>query len=84
MTPTDLDMFKVINTNTHATCIHPEATFSSISLYDETLSSYAPFFGNVHRMTPNDLDMFKVKCYQHACHITPEAQRPFRSTTSRF
>ncbi len=29
-------------------------------LYDEPLLSYGPIFGKVHRMTPNDLDRFKV------------------------
>ncbi len=39
----------------------PKPKFSSDSLYDEPFLSYGAIFGKVHRMTPNDLDMFKVK-----------------------
>ncbi len=49
--------------------------FSSVPLYDGQLSSYAPpFFGKVHWMTPNDLDMSGQK-YQYACYMhTPGTQ----------
>ena len=46
--------------------------FSSVSLYDEPFSSYAPLFGKVQQMTPNDLDIQGQK-YQYACY-TPEVQ----------
>ena len=39
----------------------PRPKFSSVLLYDETFLSYGPIFGTVHQMTPNDLDMVKVK-----------------------
>ncbi len=38
-----------------------EAQFLSVSLYDEPLLSYGSIFGKVHRITPNDTDMFNVK-----------------------
>ncbi len=58
MTPNDLDMFKVNNTNTCMLHTPPRPKFSSVPLYDEPFFSYGPIFGKVHRMTPNDLNMF--------------------------
>ena len=52
----------------------PRPKFSSVSLYDEPFLSYGPIFGKVHRMTPNDLDMFKVKNTNMHVTYTPEAQ----------
>ncbi len=52
----------------------PRPKFSSISLYDEPFLSYGPIFGKVHRMTPNALDMFKVKNTKMHITNTPEAQ----------
>ncbi len=57
MTPSDLDMSKVKNTNMHT----PPRPKLSVSLYNEPVLSYCPIFGKVHQMTPNDLDMFKLK-----------------------
>ena len=52
----------------------PRLKFSSVSLYNETFSSHSPIFGKVHQMTPNDIDMFKVKnTNMHATYI-PNAQ----------
>ncbi len=48
--------------------LYAHYTHSWILLYDKPLLSYTPCFGKVHRMTPNDLDMF-----MHAAY-TPEAQ----------
>ncbi len=48
--------------------------FSSVLLYCEPFLSYGPIFGKVHRMTPNDLDMFKVKNTTMHVTYTPEAQ----------
>ncbi len=48
--------------------------FSSISLYNEPFLSYGPIFGKVHRMTPNDLDIFKVKNTNMHVTYTLEAQ----------
>ncbi len=45
------------------------AKFSFILLHGELFMSYAPFLGKVHRMTPNDLHVFKVKSIQYACYI---------------
>ena len=46
--------------------------FLSVSLYDEPFSIYRPIFGKVHRMTPNHLDMFKVKnTKMHITHTPP-------------
>ena len=63
MTPSDLDMFQVKNTNMHVTDT-PEAKFSPVSLYDEPFLSYSPIFRKVHRMTPKDHDMFQVKKHE--------------------
>ena len=52
----------------------PRPKFSSVSLYDEPFSIYRPIFGKVHRMTPNHLDMFKVKNTNMCATNTPEAQ----------
>ncbi len=61
----------------------PRPKLSSLSLYDEPFLSYGPIFWKVHRMTPNDLDMCKVKnTNMHVIYI-PHI-RPFRSTMSRF
>ncbi len=49
-------------------------TFLSISLYGEQFLSYGPIFGKVHRMTPNDLDMSKVKNTNVDARYTPEGQ----------
>ncbi len=49
----------------------PGPEFSSVSLYDEPFLSYGPIFGKVHRMTPNDLDMFKVKNTNMHATYTP-------------
>ena len=73
--PNDLDMFKVKNTNMHATyTLRPK--FSSISLYDNPFLSYGEIFRKVHRMTPNNLDMFNVKNTNMdvTYRYTPEAQ----------
>ena len=58
----------------------PRPKFSSVSLYKEPFLSYGPIFWKVHQMTPNDLDMFKVKNTKHACYNTPP--RPKFSTVS--
>ena len=47
---------------------------SSVLLYDEAFLSYGPMFGKVHWMTPNDLDMFKVKNTKMHVTYTPEAK----------
>ncbi len=46
---------------THMLHTPPMPKFSSVSLYDESFLSYGPSFGKVHWMTPNGLDLFKVK-----------------------
>ncbi len=46
--------------------------FSSVSLYGEPFSSYAPLFGKVQQKKTNDLDV-KGKKYQYACY-TPKVQ----------
>ena len=57
----DLDMFKVKGVYMH-TAYMPEAQiFILLSLYDEAFFELHPFSGEVHQMTPNDRDMFKVK-----------------------
>ncbi len=52
----------------------PKPEFSSVSLYNEPFSSYAPLFRKVYRMTPNDLNMFKVKYTNMQATYTPEVQ----------
>ena len=52
----------------------PRPKFLSVSLYDEPFLSYGAIFGKVHRMTPNDLAMFKVKNTDRHVAYTPEAQ----------
>ncbi len=52
--------------------------FSSFSLYSEPFSSYTPFFGKVHRMTSNYLDIFQVK--NTICML----RRPRRPDFGRF
>ena len=59
MTPNDLDMWKIKNTDMHVNTPHPQ--FLPVSLYNEPFLSYGPIFRKVHRMTPNDLDIFKIK-----------------------
>ncbi len=54
--------------------------FLSVLLYDEPLLSYGPILGKVHQMTPNDLDMFKVKNTNIHVIYTPEAQIFIRFT----
>ncbi len=86
MTPNDIDMLKVKNTNMHATYTLKAQIFISFALYDEPFSSCAPFFGKLHKMTLNDLDMFKVtNAIIHAAY-TPRGPgfRLFHSTMSRF
>ncbi len=73
MTPNDLDMFKVKNTNMHTTYAFEAQIFVRFALW------WADFelrhnFGNVHQMTPNDLDMFKVKTTNMHATYTPKAQ----------
>ncbi len=51
LTPNNLDMFKVKNTNIHVTYNPLGPKFSSISLYDEPFLSYGPIFGKVHQTT---------------------------------
>ncbi len=48
--------------------------FSSVSLYDKPILNYGPIFGNVHQMTPNDLDMFKIKNTDMHVTYTSKAQ----------
>ena len=43
--------------------------FPSVSLYDEPFLSCGPIFGKVHQMTPNDLDMFKVRSKLPTCML---------------
>ncbi len=59
----------------------PRPKFSSVSLYDEQFFGYGPIFGKVHRMTPNDLDMFKVKNTNMQLTYTP---RPKFSSVSIY
>ncbi len=50
----------------------PRQIFSSVSLYDELFLSYGPIFRKVHGITPDDLDMFKVKnTNMHVTHTPP-------------
>ena len=57
----------------HACYIHPRGP--NFCLFCSMLFlSYGPIFGKVHRMTPNDLDMFKVKNTNMHVTYTPEAQ----------
>ena len=49
----------------HACYIHPET---------HVFLGYCPIFWKVHRMTPNDVDMFKVKNTNMHATYTPEAQ----------
>ena len=66
MTPKDLDMLKVKNTNMPSTYAArlplppppPRPKFSSVLLHNEQFLSYKPIFSKVYRMTPNDFDMF--------------------------
>ncbi len=64
----------------------PGPKFSSVSLYDKPFLSYDPIFRKVHRMTPNDLNMFKVKNTKMHVTYTPRGPNfgPFCSTMSRF
>ncbi len=64
ITPNDHDMFKVKGTNMHARYTL-EAKFLSVSFYDELCSSYDPFYGKVRQMAQYNIDMIKVKKYQH-------------------
>ncbi len=48
--------------------------FTSVSLYDEPFLSYGKIDGLVHRMTLNDLDMFKVNNTNMHATNTPESQ----------
>ncbi len=48
--------------------------FSSVSLYDEPFVSYGPISGKVHRMTPNDHDIVRVKNTNMHAICTPEFQ----------
>ncbi len=56
-----------------------EGQFLSVSLYDDTFSSYAPFLDKVHFMNPNDRDMFTVKytnmLYTYIPHEVPKYSR---------
>ena len=52
----------------------PRPKFTTVSLYDEKFFSYGPIYGKVHRMTPNHLDMFKVKNTNMRATNTPGAQ----------
>ena len=49
----------------------PRPIFPSVSLYNEPFLSYGPIIGKVHWMTPNDLDMFKVKNTNIPATYTP-------------
>ncbi len=49
---------------------HLRSKFSLISYY-ESFSNYSLFFRKVHRMTPNDLDMFKVENINVCYHWGP-------------
>ena len=73
-----LHMFKVKNTNMHSTYTLEAQIFVRFAI--------RWIVGKVHRMTPNDLDMFKVKRDQHSCYIHSEGPnfRPFHSTMSRL
>ena len=75
MTPNDLDMFKVTNTNMHVTCM-PAAQIFVVSLYDNPFlsTSNGTIFRKVHRIIPNDVDMFKVKNTKINATYTSEAQ----------
>ncbi len=84
MTPNDLDMFKVKNTNMHKhkpqrPGFHP--FHSTPSLF-----RVSPLFGNVYRIIPNDLDMYKVKITNMHAAYTPRGPNfcPFHSTKSHF
>ena len=57
----------------------PMSKFSSVSLHDEPFLSYGPIFGKVYRMTPNDLDMFKVKHTNMHATCTPRPKFSFVS-----
>ncbi len=48
--------------------------FSFVYLYNEPFLSYGPIFGKVHRTTPNDFNMFKVKNTNMHVTYTPETQ----------
>ncbi len=82
-------MTLVKNTNMHAMYTHPpppKQKFLSVSFYDELFLNYGPILGKVHRMTPNDHDIFQGQKYKYACHIRPWGPhfRPLHSTMSRF
>ena len=70
MKPNDLDMFKVKNTNMHATYTPDTQIFIHFILRWAVLS-YGSIFGKVRWMTPNDLDMLNVKnTNMHAVYTT--------------
>ena len=67
------DMFKIKNTNVHATYI-PETQFFPLFILRWAIFELRPFFKKVHQMTPkNDRDMFRVKG-THLHTYIPEAQ----------
>ncbi len=51
----------------------PRPKLLSVLLYNEPVLSYCPIFRKVLRLTPNDLDMFKVKNTNIHAPYTPEA-----------
>ncbi len=63
----------------------PRPKVSSFSFYDEQFFSYSPIFGKGHWMTPNGLDMFKVRnTNMHDAYTPGPNFRVFRSMMSRF
>ncbi len=73
MTPNDLDMFDVKNTNLQVTHTPKAHIFVRFVLRWDFLS-YGSIFGKVHRMTPNDLNILKIINSNMHPTYTPEAQ----------
>ncbi len=85
MTPNDLDMFKVKNTNRHVTYTHEAQIFLCFALWQAVFE----FRSNLQKSTPNDPTWpwhVQRQKYQHACyiHIRGPNFRLFHSTMSRF
>ncbi len=85
MTPNDLNMFNVKNTNMHATYTPEDQIFVPFALRWAVFELQP----NIRKSAPNDPKWpwhVQGKKYQNACYIQPWGPnfRPFRSTISRF
>ena len=82
MTPKDLDMFKVKNTNMHATYTTKAQIYIRFALRWD-IFEFWPNLRKMHWMTPNDFDRFKVNNTNMHSTNTPEAQISVRFALRR-